>query len=1192
MQKQKVIDQILEGNFRFENGSLDFSCAKIELSIQKGQQYEGSFHIYGPAGLYTDGTVLSSDWRMECLTREFVGAAEEISFLFHGETLEEGDVVKGSFDIISNQGEYYLPFVVSVEHVVLESSVGSIKNLFHFANLAKSNWKEAVKLFYSPEFIRVFSGSDARYAEDYRALAAYKGWEQNVEEFLILINKKQRVEYLVEEPELDMQVTAFNSAYAVQEQGLTIVRNGWGFTRLSVECQGDFLFVEKELLTDDDFLGNHYRLPVFIDTSLCRRGRNFGQICLYNSYVKLTVPVTVQVGGGSRPHSRETDRKRYTALLMEYYLAFRMRKIGTSTWLKETGKLVERLVAMNENDISARLFQAQLLITEENRNEAGWILDHVSDLLEEGQAEDALLAYYLYLTTLLHGEEAYISKVAEDVEHIYRRNNANWRVAWLLLYLSEELQKSDKDKWNFLEKMFSTGCTSPVLYIEAVFLLNSNPALLRRLGRFEQQTLLFGVRQGILKRELTEQMVYLAGKVKEYSAALFRTLERLYGKKKDVRLLQEICTLLIKGGKIGSAYLSWFKAGVDAQLRITKLYEYYMMSLNLDKPQELPKAVLMFFSYQNNLDYAHSAYLYDYILQNRDKLGDIYETNKVRMEHFVVEQIKKGRINRQLANLYNKLLQPDMVNEQTCEPLSRLLFAHLIQVEDSRLRKVYVYQQGILHPREYALTDGRAWVALYGSRYTIVFEDAGKNRFIKNVDYTMEKLMIPGKFLRWIAPFAINNPEFDFYLCESENICREEPSERIKRELRIAASDHMESQVKREFYLRILQYYYDTDNMRALDEYLQTIPAGELSARERGSVLRFMVLRGNVSLAGRWLETYGPYFVDVKILVRLIVSLMERRDMEEDDLLLSAAIYVFYKGKYDSRILEYLILYYQGLTRNMRDIWKAARSFDTDCYKLSERIIMRMLYSGAFVGEKMEIFHHYISQGARAEVEEAFLIQCAYDCFVRERVMEREVFREIGFMYRRGEPVQKICKLAYLKYFAENREETDEEDAAASEGFLKEMMAEGIFLEFFRQFKECDFVQQELADKTIIEYRANPQCKACIHYSVLYESGESDGYRAENMKQAYDGVFFKEFVLFAGESLQYYITEEINGEELLTESGTLQKSEDAEYIEDSKYQLINDIELSRSLQDFDTMDNLLEEYYKKEFLNSRLFAIR
>ena len=47
--------------------------------------------------------------------------------------------------------------MVTVEHGVLNSSVGPIRNLFHFANLAKSNWKEAVRLFYRPEFLRPVS---------------------------------------------------------------------------------------------------------------------------------------------------------------------------------------------------------------------------------------------------------------------------------------------------------------------------------------------------------------------------------------------------------------------------------------------------------------------------------------------------------------------------------------------------------------------------------------------------------------------------------------------------------------------------------------------------------------------------------------------------------------------------------------------------------------------------------------------------------------------------------------------------------------------------------------------------------------------------------------------------------------------------------------------------------------------------
>lgn len=1193
---QKVIDQTMEENFDYENGSLDFSCAKIEISLNRGEMYEGSFRIYAGQGQYTNGTVLASDLRMECLTKEFTGCDEEILFCFHGENLEEGDVVKGNFYVISNQGEYYIPFVVSVEHTLLESSIGAVRNLFHFANLAKSNWQEAVKLFYSPGFYSVFSGGDTQFAEDYRALSVYAGSEQNMEEFLIRVNKKQKVEFLVQEEELILDAVRSTGAYAVTERELTIVRNGWGYTRLFVECTGDFLFTEKEVITDDDFLGNRCALPVFIDGSLCREGKNYGQVLLYNSFVTLTVPVTVRIGDGSPRNPQEVTRKRCTVQLMELYQAFRVKKISTGTWLKETGKLVEKLVAMDENDVSARLFQAQMLITEERYNEAGWILDHVAELLERGAGSDTLRAYYLYLSTLIHREQKYVDRVTSEVEHIYREDNANWRVAWLLLYLSEEYHKSVTGRWVFLEKQYTAGCSSPILYIEAVALLNNNPALLRRLGSFERQVVWYGAKEDLLKAEVVGQMLYLVDKVREFSDVLYRTLIKLYEKKNDIRILQQICTLLIKGGKTDLRYFEWYRLGVENNLRITNLYEYYMMTLNLDMsgeaPREIPKVVLMYFSYQNSLDYEHAAYLYNYILQNEDRLKDISDTYRIRMEHFCMEQLAKAHINRQLADIYNRLLKPEMITEQTCEPLSRLLFAHLIRVEDERLRKVYVYQPGNLYPTEYQISGGKVWISLYGNDYTIVFEDAWNNRFLKNVEYTIEKLMIPGKFLRVLASFSIDNPELDLYLCNSEKEGAIKSAESAARARRVAESERAEGRIKRGLMLKLLQYYYDTDAADAMDEYLLKIAPETLTAEERGSVIRYIVLRGNLELARQWLNAYGPYFIDVKLLVRLIGPLMEKDNMAEDDVLTASAVYAFSKGKYNSTILRYLTLYYRGMTKNLRDVWKAAQSFGMDCYDLCENILVQMLYTGSFVGEKMEIFRYYVSQGAKLEVEEAFLAQCSYDYFVKERVTERDVFDEIERMYLRGEPVKRICKLAFLKYYAENQTELTESGAELTGSFLDELMEQHIHLDFFREYRRNDKVIQEMADKTIVEYRAEPHTRVCIHYVLLHENGESDEYSAEYMREVYAGVFFKEFILFFGESLQYYITEERNGDEQLTESGTLQKSDIRGNEAESRYHLVNDIVISKTLEDFDTMDHLLEEYYRKEFLNGRLFELK
>ncbi|MCM1191033.1 MAG: DUF5717 family protein [Butyrivibrio sp.] len=1193
---QKLISQIMEENFDYENGSLDFSCAKIEISLNRGEVYEGSFRISAARGQFTNGSILSSDLRMECLTQEFVGCDEEILFCFHGENLEEGDVVKGNFYVISNRGEYYLPFVVSVEHRLLDSSIGAVRNLFHFANLAKSSWQEAVRLFYSPGFCSVFSGSDAQFARDYRALSVYEGSEQNMEEFLIQVNKKQKVEFLVQEEELFLDISGNAGAYAVSERELTIVRNGWGYTRLYVECIGEFLFTEKEVITDDDFLGNRCALPVFIDGNLCREGKNYGRVLLYNSFVTLSVPVTVRIGDGSPRNPQEVARKRCTVQLMELYQAFRVKKISTGTWLNETGKLVEKLAAMDENDVSARLFQAQMLITEERYNEAGWILDHVAELLEKGAGSDTLRAYYLYLSTLIHREKKYVDRVTAEVEHIYREDNGNWRVAWLLLYLSEEYHKSVTGRWIFLEKQYTAGCSSPILYIEAVALLNSNPALLRRMGSFERQVVWYGAKKDLLKAEVVGQLLYLTDKVREYSEVLYRTLEKLYEKKNDVRILQQICTLLIKGAKADSKYFEWYRLGVEHNLRITNLYEYYMMALDLDvsggTPREIPKVVLLYFSYQNSLDYEHAAYLYNYILQNEDRLKDVYDTYRIRMEHFCMEQLGKARISRPLADIYNRLLKPEMITEQTCEPLSRLLFAHMIRVEDERLRRVYVYQPGNRYPAEYQISGGKVWVSLYGSDYTIVFEDAAKNRFIRNVEYTIEKLMLPGKFLRALAPFPIDNPEFDLYLCNSEKEGGIQSAESAARARRVAESPRMEDSVKRELMLKLLQYYYDADGVEALDEYLLKINPETLTAEERGSAIRYIVLRGNLELARQWLNAYGPYFIDVKLLVRLIGPLMEKDAMAEDAVLTASAVYAFSRGKYNSTILRYLTLYYRGMTKGLRDVWKAARSFGMDCYHLCENILIQMLYTGSFVGEKMEIFRYYVSQGAKLEVEEAFLAQCSYDYFVKERVTEKDVFDEIERMYLRGEPVKRICKLAFLKYYAENQSELTESGSRLTGSFLEELTEQRIHLEFFREYRHNDKVMQEMADKTIIEYRTDPHTRVCIHYVLLHENGESDEYCAEYMREVYAGVFFKEFILFFGENLQYYITEERGGDDQLTESGTLQKSDIRGNEAESRYHLVNDIVISKTLEDFDTMDHLLEEYYRKEFLNGRLFELK
>lgn len=813
---EEQITSLLEGNFDYENGSLDFSCTKLELTLYRDERVEGSFKVYGPKGRLTKGQVYSSERRMQCLNKEFVGEEEEISYIFDATGLEEGDVLKGEFIFLSNQGEYYLPFVATIAYHTMESSLGVIKNLFHFTNLAKSNWAEALRLFYSPDFSFVFSGSDKQYYQLYKGLSVYKGNEQNMEEFLLSINKKQKIEYILGETEIRIEEPVEGGEY-----GFLITRNGWGYTRLSVSSESGLLFPQKEVYTDDDFLGNGCKVRFYVCTDRLHAGKNFDTLVIRTPYDTYSVSIEIEVGARPIHGGKQRAKKQLTVQLMEFYQAFRLKKIGTATWLKETQKLVEQLIVLDDKDALARLFQAQLLISQERYNEAQWILEHAAQMMDsETQDDPVLWAYQLYLTTLSNRDEIYTNDIAEQVEDLYKQYG-DWRIAWLLLYLSEEYNRSGSKKWMFLEEQFKRGCTSPMIYIEALLLIHMNPTLFMKLSDFEIQVMHYAARKEVLSPDMIAQLQCLVPREKEFSKVLLDILIAAYKKKPERETLSAICSLLMKGGKTDSKYFVWYEKAVEEGLRLTRLYDYYMLSFDADRHTPIHKMVLMYFSYHSDLDYEKNACLYVDIHGRKDELSELYLTYLPQIEAFVEEQICKRHMNANLAYLYKHFFQERMVNEETAGALADLLFMHQIRAEDDKFTRVIVRHPLKKGEEVYPMNGGKAIAPLYGQDCTILFEDSELNRFTGQGRYIMEKFMLPGKLMKLIQNYAYGACGLNLYLCEGGKdgiIVAEETEARFEA---LMNSPQIEDDYRRNICVALIRYYYEQDRMEELDAFLE-----------------------------------------------------------------------------------------------------------------------------------------------------------------------------------------------------------------------------------------------------------------------------------------------------------------------------------------------------------------------------------
>lgn len=1172
----------------------------------------------------SEGTVSSTEIRMEVLTDSFSGEKSEVSYRFRGEGLSGGDVIKGHFRIISNRGEYMLPFSVTVEQPKISSSLGDIRNLFHFTNLARSSWDEALHLFYSNQFHYIFKGNDAQYESLYRGLAKENMSQHNMDEFLVAINKKHPVTI-----ECDVKSFEEEAPKEIVDRSIILTKGGWGYAHLKVDYEGDYLSGEKNYLTDDDFLGSKAYLHFRIDPQLLHSGNNYGCIKIYNEYTHIEIPVTVStVDYDEEKHKSYIRKKRLTHELLRSYLAFRGRRVSSRQWMADTGKLISRMFTEDPDDIEFKLYGAHFLITAGRLGQGQYILEQIMPEIDRlarlgTEYGQQTYCYYLYLQTLISREESDIQKATELIEEVFKRHPDNWRIAWILGYVSDEYSLNPQNKWLLLQGQYERGCNSPIVYMDAFTILKNKPELFLRIDDFTISVLEFAADQGILTIPVMEQVTYLAGNVRNYDKRLYKILKASYESQESDEALLSLCSLLMKGERCDKESYTWYKKGAAKQLRLTRLYEYYMMSLPEDEDgkaiDDIPRVVLMYFSYQSNLPWTKNAVLYRYIYEHMDDYPELYESYRFQIEKFLVAEIEKKHISPALGWLYEHVVTAQMIDAQNAQKFLSLLYTCRIVVEDPDIKEVIVIYDKCRSQMHYDVVGKVCNLPLYGSEYTILLADANGDRHAASAPYSITKLMNPRDLISLTTPYIQSGTEnLDQFLCELGRSAYTITLENVSRYRDLADSDVIREDVRAQIRSDLIRFYYENDFMRQLSEYLNIIEPEKLTQRQRGEMLELMVLTGMYDKAVKWLRRYGCYNIDPKIIMRLCGRAFDAQKDYGDIVLTEIAWYAFHLGKYDEPTLLFLCNSFQGTIREMRDLFKASESYGMENRDLIERILVQMLYTGSYLGDHVDIYRNYVRTGTYLDLEMAYIAQCSYDYMVRDKVTEPYIYSRIETLYKNGALLPLVAMMAYLKFFA-YADPMDREIAAKSFGteqketgvsrnneickaFLKTLMSKDLYFEFFKNYTSLSSVMHTFADRMILEYHTRPHIRCRVHYMLITEAGGEDSgeYQVRDLKEMYDGIYDASFILFYGEQLQYYITEEPeqrldeNGHikpQKLTESGILSIADES-FSEGSRkgiYGLINDVMMSEALSDDKAQFKLVSDYYRNKFLVEEFF---
>ena len=1176
------IGQIAAGRFNGTKPILAFSEETIDLSVIEGRSEAGSFVIESTNQIKICGIVYSTNPRMECLNPHFEGEKVRIRYQFNSKGLTEGDACEGKFVIVCNQIEYSLSFCARITRLYAEASTGAVKSLDDFTRLAASNWDEAYHLFYNRNFLNTIPYDNVYERLTYEGFACARPSGQNMEEFLIGVNKKQPVSISVDKSE-----EIFMASKEPQSGCFTITKDNWGYTEIRLRTDCEFIKLSKPVLTLDDFIGKTYLYEYIIDASAMHAGRNFGRIYIDGVYQSFTIDITAGVrddDGSISDIAVTKDIKECMVGIMELYTSFRLKRIVTGVWANETISILNHLHALMPDEHMYELMKAQAFIINRQRQEAKWILDDFKHSNPDKKAP--IWGYYLYLMTLLEREPSYVDNMTHEVELIFYENPDSVLLFWVLLFLRDQYFDDSAGKLKDIKYWVLRGCSSPYLYIEAYYLISQDPYLIKELSVFELRILSWAVKEKALTKELAGAIFEAVDLAGGFDNRVYELLTAAYEICPEAEYVGIICSYLIKGHKNDTCFHKWFELGIENKLRLTGLYESYLITMDDRQISPVPKIIQMYFSFDNKLPYRKLAVLYNNIIAAKETEHEVYHKYRKAMGRFAMDQAQLRHIDDNLAVLYEDMLELGFINEELSAAFSDIIYTHKLIVFDKRIVRAIIYQNEMKEPQIVPVTDQCAYFELFSNDYVILFEDSRGYRYVKSISYRMQRLMDAEKYLDRCISLSPDRPQYIVSHFKHVRDYSDFTKDDLKLFKPVFYSESFSDSYKAVMGYRILKYCQLHDYEDYVRPFLQSINFDTLQKDARKYLIDMLVSNRLYEKAYDMAMEYGIDMLAAASKVVLSENALKVQHVD-DDFMVQLAISAFKTGKYSDLVLKYLCENYTGPTDELINLWHAADKFSISSMKLDERILEQGIYTQIEPEKISDIFMEYYKRAGNEKLILAYISLVAHGYLHSGGCKADFIFDIIEKRFIGNRTLNDACQLALLKHFAEKTDITQAE-LEIEDTLLKYYIYNNMYFDFFARLDYRLLEKYFLYDKAFLQYESTPGTHVVLHYS-RDEDGEE--FNSEDMVEMYDGIYVKTFVIFFGELIRYYITEEHDNSIEVKESNRLTCNNIPGDNDHSRYNLINEMIISDTLSDETTLKSNIDEYKRLDAATKQLFKL-
>ena len=1185
---EKVI-QFSRGNFEAAKAGLKMSDASLLFQVEEGQIFKGSFYIGNDMDVLMQG-ILYSDCPYLTLAREDLNDRElSIEYTFDATGLMAGETVNCNIHVITNCGETCIPVTASIDIPAVMYDGGRIKDLTGFAGLAREFPAAAVSIFKSHDFERVFLYRDTDNQILYNTLLKSSEPICAMEEFLVAKRKKNRVAISI-----DKNNYSYDNCFAVISDKVTVTKNTWGSVELVIRSDSDFIVPVHKRMWTDQFTGDSASLEFRIDPACMRDGINTGRIYISSVHQSLEINIT------AKKHTHNADtyflRKKYYLGLMRLFIEFHNGKVSAPEFRARMDELLTCYRDVNEE--SRDMCEAYVAVVTSSNE-----MDEYVAAMRQRMAPDAdddtniVIQYCIYLyiqamECIVKGKAQEAAGIVEKIKNIYSEFTDHWFIFVLILKLDRGYGRSHKAFARMVEYI-KKGCTSPLLYSEFCDRLKEDADLIHEWDDCMVLPLSWGAGRGYITEDMAVAYAYHLSRLRDFNKSSYRSLKILYDKYGNRELLQVICGMLIKGGVENEDALEWYAKGVNAQLRLTQLYEYYMLALPDSDERIIPHQVLMYFALDNRLSDREKAKLFAAVIRGKNVDEAAYKAYSIAIPNFARTQLLAGRIDSNLAVIYEDSLRLTSIDEVVAEALPGVMFRREIICSNPSMKSVCIVHKEIENEQIVPIVNGRAYVDIYTADAYIYVVDGKGNRYYQTEDYTVRKLLHMDSYADKCAEYSI---EDDGLLLHMYSRCLKDyrNNEAL---ITIRRMAHKRLQLRNHFRKNnmsaLIYYYYEHADGERLDEMLDIIKLEESDRDTRSKWIELYIVRGKYIQALAALNRYGPGGVDEKKLGKLCEELVmcapeKLADCGSsiEETLVSASYEFFARGGYSRDIVSYLVSRYNGASADMLEIWNVAHGLQIDTPEYNERLMERLLMVEANIKEGIPVLEAYMESGRDDTYKKAYISYIMYMYLRNEGITGTDItdhmwtFIKNKLMYE----YNRTCLLGRLKYLGQT-EDIGENDRIFCEVNLSKLYKSGIIMDFYKELERKLHTCIATADREMVQCNARPgiRMKLCC----MFDNGVV---QVMKVPEVHYGIYAAELVLFYGEHVKYEFYEEKNGKRITYESGALRHDINSDGT-DGRLGMINDMIRSLEDKDYSALSDKMCAYIENEQTSKDLFVV-